>query len=74
MPRPVTEIETELNTTRASIKQARQRVTLLESELSEAKKLEAEASRAAKKDDKSAAEKFNEARNRRPDPFKTASK
>ncbi|HLL76226.1 MAG TPA: hypothetical protein VK421_13320 [Pyrinomonadaceae bacterium] len=71
MPRPVTEIETELNTTRASIKQARQRVTLLESELSEAKKLEAEAAKAAKKDEKSAAERFNEERNRRANPFET---
>lgn len=74
MPRPVTEIETELNTTRAAFKQTKQRITLLESELSEAKKLEVEAARAAKKDDKSAAEKFNEARNRRPDPFKATNK
>ena len=74
MARPVTEIETELNTTRAAFKQAKQRVTLLESELSEAKKLEVEAARTAKKDEKSAAEKFNEQRNRRPDPFKTANK
>jgi protein subunit release factor B len=71
MPRPVTDIKTELDATRASIKQTKQRITLLEAELSEAKKLEAEAARTAKKDEKSAAEKFNEARNRRPDPFAT---
>lgn len=71
MPRPIIEIETELNTTRATFKQTKERITLLEAELSEAKKLEVEAARAARKDEKSAAERFNEERNRRANPFET---
>lgn len=71
MARPVIEIETELNTTRVAFKQTKQRITLLEAELSEAKKLEAEAARVTRKDEKSAAERFNEERNRRANPFET---
>lgn len=69
--RTATEIQTELKATKRAIKDGKQRVTLLQAELDEVVKAEREAARAAKANEQSAAERFNQERNRRANPFET---